>query len=47
MGQCQKKRVGSSREWRTNVSQTSPEIIVHREYVVEADQRNDGKKVPT
>jgi hypothetical protein len=34
-------------EWRTTVSQRSPEIIAHREYVVEADQRNDGKRVST
>jgi hypothetical protein len=34
-------------EWRTTVSQRSPEIIVHREYVVEVDQRNDGKRVST
>jgi hypothetical protein len=46
-GQCQKKRVGCSREQNggTTVWQRSPEIIVHREYVVEGDQRNDGKKV--
>jgi hypothetical protein len=49
MGQCQKKRVGCVRgkEWRTAVWQRSAEIIVHREYVVEVDQRNDGKKVST
>jgi hypothetical protein len=31
----------------TTVWQRSTEIIVHREYVDEADQRNDGKKVST
>jgi hypothetical protein len=47
MGQCQKKRVGCSGEQNggTTVWQRPPEIIVHREYIVEADQRNDGKKV--
>jgi hypothetical protein len=49
LGQCQKKRVGCSGEQNggTTVWQRSPEIIVHREYVVEADQRNDGKRLST
>jgi hypothetical protein len=33
------------REWRTNVSQISPEIIVHREYTAEAGRRNVARKV--
>jgi hypothetical protein len=48
-GQCQKKRVGCSREqngW-TTVWQRSALMIVHREYLVEVDQRNDGKRVST
>ena len=32
-------------EWRKIVSQRLLQIIVHREYAAEADQRNDGKKV--
>ena len=32
-------------EWRRTVSQRLLEIIVHREYAVEEDQRNDGKNV--
>jgi hypothetical protein len=35
------------REWRTTVSQRSPEIIVHRECAAEAGRRNDGRKVST
>ena len=34
-------------EWRKPVSQRLLEIIVHREYAAEADQRNYGKKVST
>ena len=34
-------------EWRKTVSRRLLEIIVHREYAAEADQRNDGKKVLT
>jgi hypothetical protein len=33
------------KEWRTTVWQRSLGIVVHRECAVEADQRNDGKKV--
>ena len=33
--------------WSKTVSQRLLEIIVHREYAAEADQRNDGKKVST
>ena len=33
------------REWRTTVSQRSPEIIVHRECAAEEGRRNDGRKV--
>jgi hypothetical protein len=32
-------------EWRTTAWQRPTEIIVHREYVVEVDQRNDRKRV--
>jgi hypothetical protein len=35
------------REWRTTVSQRSPEIIVHRECAVEGGRRNVGRKVST
>jgi len=35
------------KEWRITVSQRSLEIIVHREWAVEADRRNAGKKVST
>jgi hypothetical protein len=34
-------------EWRRTVWRRLLEIIVHREYAAEADQRNDGKKVST
>ena len=34
-------------ERRKTVSQRLLEIIVHRDYAAEADQRNDGKKVST
>ena len=34
-------------EWRKTVSQLLLEIIVHREYAAEADQRKDGKNVST
>jgi hypothetical protein len=34
-------------EWRKTVWQRSTEIIVHREYVVEAEQRKDGNRVST
>ena len=34
-------------EWRKTVSQRLLEVIVHREYAAEADQRNDEKKVST
>ena len=34
-------------EWGKTVSRRLLEIIVHREYAAEADQRNDGKKVST
>jgi hypothetical protein len=33
------------KEWRTTVWQRSLGIVVHRECAVEADRRNDGKKV--
>ena len=32
------------REWRTSVSQRSPEIIVHRECAAEEGRRKDGRK---
>jgi hypothetical protein len=35
------------REWRTTVSQRSPQIIIHREYAAEAGLRNNGRKVST
>jgi hypothetical protein len=35
------------REWRTTVSQRSPEIIVHRECAADEGRRNDGRKVST
>jgi hypothetical protein len=35
------------REWRTTVSQRSPEIIVQRECAAEGGRRNDGRKVST
>ena len=35
------------REWRTTVSQRSPEIIVHGECGAEEGRRNDGRKVST
>ena len=34
-------------EWSKPFSQRLLEIIVHREYAIEADQRNDGKKDST
>jgi hypothetical protein len=41
-GGCSGEQNGGTTVW-----QRSPEIIVHREYVVEADQRNDGNRVST
>jgi hypothetical protein len=35
------------REWRTTVSQRSPEIIVHRECAAEEGRRDVGMKVST
>jgi hypothetical protein len=41
-GMCQGKRMEDSR-----LAKIGRDIIVHREYVVEVDQRNDGKNVST